>query len=398
MSALRRLFQNWRNYRAFKRLPRPDRHIVIYAESGQDWHHYQSIVRCLTDGFGKKVCYVSSDAQDPGLAQNNPSILPFFIGDGFFRILFFQVLEADVMLTQLLDLDNLDLKRSVNPVHYIYMFHSLISTHMADHADSFDHYDTILCAGPHQMAEIRKRESIHGFKAKQLIEHGYERLEQLMAERRDPPEITPQQDIHVLLAPSWGDETILNVCGLELIGVLLDAGFRLTLRPHFQTRWNTPEVLDAIIARHGGHPALTLVEQMSESDSLFDSHVMITDWSGAGMDYGMGLEKPVLYIDVPPKARNETWQELEMEPFESFVRDKTGAILNPAKLEDAPRIIRELLDNPQQFRQQVQALRRDSVFNLGSSAEAAAAAVARIADKVADAMADEGADEGAGDR
>ena len=390
MSALRRLFQNWQAHRAFKRLPPSDRHIVIYAESGQDWHHFESIVRYLTDVLGKKVCYVSSDAEDPGLAQNNPSVLPFFIGDGFFRILFFQVLEADVMLTQLLDIDNLDLKRSVNPVHYIYMFHSLISTHMADHADSFDHYDSILCAGPHQMAEIRKRESIHGFKPKQLIEHGHERLEQLIAERREPPEITSERDIHVLLAPSWGDETILNVCGLELIGVLLDAGFRLTLRPHFQTRWNTPEVLDAIIDRHGGHPAFTLVEQMSESDSLFDSHVMITDWSGAGMDYGMGLEKPVLYIDLPPKARNDTWQELEMEPFESFVRERIGAILDTVNLAEAPRMIRALLNDPQKFRQQVQILRQDSVFNLGGSVKAGAEAVARIADELlADELADD---------
>ena len=382
MSAFRRFFQNWRAYRAFKRLPRSDRHIVVYAESGQDWHHFEPLIRHLTGALGKQVCYVSSDTEDPGLAQNNSSILPFCIGAGFFRIPFFQMLEADVMLTQLLDLDNLDLKRSVNPVHYIYMFHSLISTHMADHADSFDHYDSILCAGPHQMAEIRKRESMHGLKPKQLFEHGYGRLEQLIDERREPPEIRAQQAIHVLLAPSWGDQTILNVCGEELIGILLDAGLRLTLRPHFQTRWNTPEVMEAIVARYGGHPAFTLVEQLGESDSLFDSHIMITDWSGAGMDYGMGLEKPVLYIEVPPKARNDTWHELEREPFESFVRDKIGALLSLKKLADAPRVIRGLLEDPQRFREQARTLRRDSVFNLGSSAQAGAIAVARIADEV----------------
>jgi YidC/Oxa1 family membrane protein insertase len=254
---------------------------------------------------------------------------------------------------------------------------------MADHADSFDHYDSILCAGPHQRAEIRKRESIHGFEPKQLIEHGYERLEQLVDQRREPPEITAQQDIHVLLAPSWGDQTILNLCGSELIGVLLDAGFRLTLRPHYQTRWNTPNVLDAILDRYGDRRAFTLVEQMSESDSLFDSHIMITDWSGAGMDYGMGLAKPVLYIDVPPKARNDTWAELEMEPFESYIRDKIGAILSPDKLVDAPRVIGELLENPRRFRQEVQALRRECVFNFGGSVKAGAEAIARMADEMA---------------
>jgi hypothetical protein len=378
-----RFFHHWRAYRAFKKLPRAGRGIVFYSESGQDWHHFESLIRHLTERLGRKICYVSSDDADPGLALNSPSVRPFCIGSGLFRIMFFQTLDADVMFTQMLDLDNLDLKRSVHPVHYVYMFHSLISTHMADRSDSFDHYDSIFCAGPHQQAEIRRRESQNGLKPKQLIEHGYERLEQLMAERREPPSLENEGSVHVLLAPSWGPETILNVCGLELTGVLLDAGFRVTLRPHYQTRWATPEVIDRIVEKYGDRPGFQLIEQMGESASLFDSHVMITDWSGAGMDYGLGLEKPVLYIDVPPKTRNDTWQAFGMEPFESFVRDKIGAVLAPDSLADAPGVIRELVADSQRFRERVRDVREHSVYKLGNSAEAGAVALARIADEVA---------------
>jgi YidC/Oxa1 family membrane protein insertase len=383
LSALRRFFYYWRQYRAFRRLARASRQIVIYAESGQDWHHYAPVIAELTGRHKKIVCYVSSDPNDPGLSQSDPSILAFCVGAGLFRIMFFQMLEADVMLTQMLDLGNLELKRSVHPVHYIYMFHSLISTHMADYANSFDNYESILCAGPHKKAEIRKRESLHGLKPKRLFEHGYHRLEQLMAEGRKAPEIVDRGDIHVLVAPSWGEQTILNLCGKELVAVLLDAGFRLTIRPHFQTRWKTPEVLDGIFASFGDNPRFALVEQMSESDSLYDSHVMITDWSGAGMDYGMGLEKPVLYIDVPPKTRNDTYHELGMEPFESYVRDKIGAILSPDRLAEAPAMILSLLENRGQFSQRVRRLREECVFNLGCSSAAAGRAVVEVADEIA---------------
>ena len=58
----------------------------------------------------------------------------------------------------MLDLNNFELKRSINPVHYVYLFHTLGSTHMVDHDNSYDHYDTILCAGPHQKKEIQIRE------------------------------------------------------------------------------------------------------------------------------------------------------------------------------------------------------------------------------------------------
>jgi hypothetical protein len=373
----------WRDYRAFRRLPRGKRRIVFYAESGQDWHHWRDVIAHLTGAVGETISYVSSDPTDPGLHQASLRIHPFCVGSGLWRLWFFQSLEADVLVTQLLDLDNLDLKRSIHPVHYVYVFHSLISTHMADHADSFDHYDTILCAGPHQMREIRKREELHHLRPKQLVPHGYARLEHLLACRRDPAD--PEAGIHVLLAPSWGPQTILPICGLELTGTLLDAGFRVTLRPHHQTRRMTPAVIDRIVDRYRSHPQFAIVEAMGESDSLFDAHVMITDWSGAGQDFGLGLEKPVLFIDVPAKARNDTWPELGMEPFESLVRDKLGAILRPDRIREAPEVIRRLARDPMRLRQHAEVLRREWVFNPGRSGAAGAEAIARVARAVASA-------------
>jgi hypothetical protein len=383
-------FREWREYRAFQRVPRSERRIVFLAESAQDWHHFAPVISHLTEVLGEHVLYVSSEPGDPGLAQRSPRIRGFCVGKGFWRITFCQFLEADVLVTQILDFGNLDLKRSIHPVHVVYMFHSLISTHMADRANSFDNYDTILCAGPHQMREIRRREELHSLPAKQLIAHGYGRLEELLANRREPPPVRGDGDIHVLVAPSWGEQTILPVCGDALVTTLLDAGFRVTLRPHYQTRWMTPQVIDRIAGRHRENPRFSMVEQMGESDSLYESHVMVTDWSGAGQDYGMGLEKPVLYIDVPPKARNDSWPELGIEPFESFVRPRLGALLKPEAIGDAPGLIRELVADPARFRAGVAALRQDWVFNPGRSGPAGAVAIARIAADVAAARGNHG--------
>lgn len=372
-------WQEWREYRRFRGVPRTERRIVFLSESAQDWHHFAPVIDHLALVLKEPVLYVASEPADPGLHHASPLVRGFCIGKGFWRILFCQNLDADVLVTQILDFGNLELKRSVHPVHVVYLFHSLISTHMADRANSFDNYDTILCAGPHQMREIRRREELHGLKPKQLLPHGYGRLEELLAHRREPPPIHGDGDIHVLVAPSWGEQTILPVCGAPLVDTLLSAGFRVTLRPHYQTRWMTPELIDRIVQQHRGNPRFKLVEAMGESDSLYDSHVMITDWSGAGQDYGLGLEKPVLYIDVPPKARNDTWTELGMEPFESFVRTRIGALLPPDAIADAPARIRELVADPARFRAGVAALRNDWVYNQGTSGAAGAAAIAGIA-------------------
>jgi hypothetical protein len=95
------------------------------------------------------------------------------------------------------------------------------------------------------------------------------------------------------------------------------------------------------------------------------------------------LEKPVLYIDMPPKSRNDSWGDLEIEPFESFVRDKIGALLSTGRLAEAPAVIRQLVADPARFRRDIGSLRDQWVFNLGQSAAAAAEALVEIADRVA---------------
>jgi YidC/Oxa1 family membrane protein insertase len=359
------------------------RRIVFLAESGQDWHHFRPVLEHLTGPLGQTVLYVCADPDDPAFRAAMPRLSPLCIGRGFWRIWFCQHLEADVLVTQILDLGNLELKRSVHPVHYVFLTHSLVSTHMADHADSYDHYDTILMCGPHMEREIRRREQMRGLPPKRLVPHGYGRLDELIATRRDPPAVRGDADIHVLLAPSWGPETILPVCGLEITDTLLGAGFRLTLRPHFQTRWQTPQVIDRIVAKHGGHPRFTLVERMAEKDSLFDSHVMITDWSGAGLDYGLGLGKPVVYLDLPVKSRNDSWRELGIEPLEMRAREKLGALLPPGELARLPALVRELVRDPARFRADAARLRAEWVYNVGGSGIAGAEAIAAIARELA---------------
>jgi YidC/Oxa1 family membrane protein insertase len=258
-----------------------------------------------------------------------------------------------------------------------------VSTHVADRADSYDHYDTILMCGPHMEREIRRREQMKGLPAKRLVPHGYGRLDDLIATRRDPPPAGADADIHVLLAPSWGPQTILNTCGMEVADTVLAAGFRLTLRPHFQTRWQTPEVIDRIVAKHAGNPRFALVEQMAETDSLFDSHLMITDWSGAGLDYGLGLGKPVVYLDLPVKSRNDSWQELGIEPLEVRARRHLGALLAPAELARLPGLVRELVRDPARFRAGIARLREEWVYHVGGSGVAGAQAIAAITRELA---------------
>lgn len=385
---MRDWWRHRRAYRAFKRLPADERNIVFYAETGQDWHHLAPLIEELTGRHGRTVCYLSSDPKDPGLTHDRENLHAFCIGEGLLRIVLFQILRADVMVLTMMDLDNLHLKRSKHPVHYIYVFHSLSSTHMLDYASSYDHYDTVLCAGPHHIREIRRREELAGLPPKELIEHGYHRLEQLIrdAERqnRRPAGDSPR----VLVAPTWGEHSLLNVCGETLLEVLLEAGLEVTLRPHYQTRRLHPDLVNRLLECFSGHERFHFVGRMGESGSIVDSDLLVCDWSGMAIEYALGLARPVLFIDVPRRVRNPEYEQLGLEPVEAAIREEVGAVLHPDELGRAPNAIRQLLAEPAAHRREVEELRPRYVFNLGRSAEVGAAEIARIADERARARHD----------
>jgi len=383
------IFRAWSGWCEYRKLPADWQNIVIYSESGQDWHYFEALINSLNLDLQKKVTYVTSDSTDPGLDREHPLFKAICIPEGFFLTLYFNMQKADVVVLTMMDLDNLQLKKSINPVHYIYLFHSLGSTHMVDHANSYDAYDSLFCVGPHHVAELRKRESMQGFEARNLFEYGHPRLENLLsraqAYQQDASQEEPVTATNpvVLIAPTWGEQSIFNTCGEELIGLLLDAGYHVIARPHYQTLLMTPEVVESLKASYGGHENFEYQERMGESDSLFRSDILISDWSAMAIEYALGLEKPVLFVDLPRRVRNPDWQALGIEPQEASFRELAGEIVSPQGLDEAPGKIAALLERRSDFRQTMRELRSQMVFNIGSSIELGAREIARLADKKA---------------
>jgi len=375
-------FAAWRAWRGFSKLPPEWRNIVIYSESGQDWHQFSGLVDELIGPLGRKVTYVTSDASDPGLQRTHANYRALCIPEGLFLTIFFQVNRSDLFVLTMMDLDNLQLKRSLHPVHYVYLFHSMGSTHMVDNEDSFDHYDTLFCAGPHQVAEIRRREELRGLPAKELFDYGHPRLEEVIAagrdRRRDEPAAAPPV---VLIAPTWGEHSIFNTCGEALITVLLEAGYRVIMRPHYQSNRQTPDLIAAVRAAFEGHERFEYVDRQGETGSILRSDVLVCDWSGMALEYGLGLEKPVLFIDVPRRIRNPNWRELGIEPIENTMREQLGEVLAVDALADAPVVIERLLRDRGRFGEQMRRLRETIVFRLGHAIPDGAAEIARLADR-----------------
>lgn len=379
-------FAGWKGWREFRKLPWEWRNIVIFSETGQDWHQFSDLITELNEKLGRKTCYVTSDRSDPGLVRVDRNFRAIFIPEGLFQTIFFQVNQSDLFVLTMMDLGNLQLKRSLHPVHYVYLFHSMGSTHMVDHANSFDHYDSLFCTGPHQVAEIRRREEMKGFPAKHLFDYGHPRLEKIIEQGREyKQQRQPDDPVTVLIAPTWGKDSIFNTCGGELIEVLLNAGYRVIMRPHYHSNRLTPDVIASLRDRFLGQERFEYIDRMGETDSVLRSDILVCDWSAMAMEYAMGLEKPVLFIDLPRRIRNPDWRELGLEPLESSIREQVGEVLAPSSLDRAPAAIESLLADPHRFRDHVRSLREQSVFRLGHSVSEGAREIARLADECGEA-------------
>lgn len=378
--ALISFIQEWRSFFRYRRLPSEKRSIVFYAEDASSWRYFEPIISQLCRFHRKEICYITSSNTDPVLDRSDSQLQSFYIGTGTVRTIFFLFLRADAMVMTMPDLGTYQIKRSNNPVKYIYVYHSIISTHMAYRPGAFDNYDQILCVGPHHTDEIRAAEEFYGIKPKLLLDGGYVILDSIIETTQGSKKSLPDGSKRILIAPSWGSEGLIESVGLVLVAVLLKAGYRVTVRPHVMTIRQRHPALSEMQERFANDADFQLDLGLASQGTVSDTDLLISDWSGAALEYALGLEKPVIFVDVPRKVNNPNFEDIPQVPIEVILRAEVGEVVPLDRLADVPAVIERLCENPGLWRGRMQELREKWIYNLGCSAEVMAAHIARAAD------------------
>ena len=360
----------WAELKKINQLSQDERSIMFYAENKASMNHFRLLIRELTEKMNLQICYVTSVKNDPIFSSKNQKILPFYIGDGTARTKFFSTLKAKILVMDMPDLGRFHIKRSDEyPVHYIYLFHSMYSVHSYLRKGAVDNYDTVFCVGPHQVKEIRETERVYGLKEKKLINYGYGRLDTLLQKKINSQVAKSNSRNSIIIAPSYGDNNLLEKCGIQLIDVLLKSNFRVMLRPHLRTLRDSTELINSIQENFGKNPNFALERGVITFDSLNNSLCMISDWSGISLEYAFTFERPVISIDVPKKVLNPNSSDIALEPIETSIRNKIGYIVSPNNLEEILVLIRDLDTSTQNFSRQIKDIREKTVYNIGESAK-----------------------------
>ena len=361
--------EEWDNLKKFNNLSDSKRSIVFYAENKASMNHFRTLIFELTERMNFQICYISSVKNDPIFTSTNKNILSFYIGEGTARTKFFLTLRAKILVMDMPDLDTYHIKRSKEyPVHYIYLFHSMFSIHSYLRKGALDNYDTIFCVGPHQVNEIRATEKLYELKPKKIVNYGFGRLDTLLQEKEEFEKSDSNMKDLILITPSYGNENLLEKCGIELIDTLLKSNFRVLLRPHFRILRDSKKLIDSIKDKFGKNPNFIFEDGVIPSEYFHNSICMISDWSGISMEYAFTCECSVIFIDVPKKILNPDANDLSLEPIEISLRNKIGHIVSPENIENIPTIIKNFENDVPNFSQQIKEIRANIVFNVGNSA------------------------------
>jgi hypothetical protein len=138
--------------------------------------------------------------------------------------------------------------------------------------------------------------------------------------------------------------------------------------------------LPAELAQRFSDRTFRVETDMREQASLHEAELMIGDWSGAALEYAFGLERPVLFVDMPKKVNNPEYERIGLRTIEESIRTEVGAILEPDDPSAALPLVEELCGDPDAFRVRLREARERAVYNIGRSASVGAAEVARLAD------------------
>lgn len=352
-----------------------NKHLVFYSEKSGFYKYFQNVIEYLLSHSNVIIHYVTNDPNDKifELAKEQPRIRPYYIGPKKIITLMMKM-DAQIVVMTTPDLENYYIKRSYvrKDTEYIYLCHGVMSTTMCMRKGAYDHFDTVMCVGQHQIDEIRETEAMYHLPAKNLVPCGYGMLDNMLAAYEKMPEEAHAQK-RILIAPSWQEGNILESCIEELVQQLYGEGHFVVVRPHPEFIKRFPGKMEAIAAKFQNlDPKLFSLEtDFSSNVTIYTADIVITDWSGIAQEFAFTTKRPVLLINTPMKVLNPEYVKYEHQPLDITLRPELGRTLELDEISKAGAAVEELLENRAYYAEKLDEITHRCVFNLGSSGAAA---------------------------
>ncbi|MCR5383220.1 MAG: CDP-glycerol glycerophosphotransferase family protein [Saccharofermentans sp.] len=317
--------------------------IVFYTDHKRYWNVFEP----LLDEFEKrhqKTVYLTGSEDDPVFKKKYEYITGQFIGEGNKGFSKLNLLNASVVVSSTPSLDVFQWKRSKNVDYYIHIPHAPNDITLY-RMFGIDHYDAIILSGEYQEKEVRQLEELRGYPPKDIVLCGLPFLDE-MRKRLENAEQLPPHERTVLLAPSWGESSILSKYGEPFIDALISTGYKIIVRPHPQSFSAEKDLMDRLMTKYSDTSKVVWNRDTDNFEVLRQSDILISDFSGVMFDFSLVFDKPVIYtrsfFDVSPY--DASWIEDELWMYK--ILPSLGLELNEDNIGDIKRLIDKCIDDP----------------------------------------------------
>lgn len=344
-------------------------HIMFYSERSGFYKYYKDIIERLLKKTNLTIHYVTNDPDDVifKIAEEQPRIKPYYIGVKKLITLMMRV-EADIVVMTTPELDNGYIKRSLmrKDVEYIFVPHDSASMHMGFKEHSLDNFDTVFCTGPHIANECRASEEVYKTDEKKLVEFGYPLIDALI-DSYEKQEVEKKDRKQILIGPSWQEDNLLDSCVDKLIDELYCDEYHIIVRPHPEYMKRYKPKMDALVEKYKDKigDGLTFELDFSSNVSTYASDLLITDWSGIGLEFCFATLKPALFINTKIKMENPNYEKIGLIPQEIALRNRIGVALEKTELDKTKETVKMLIESDT-FKETIREAREKHFYNLGS--------------------------------
>ena len=306
--------------------------LIVYSEGNIYWTVFEPILDELEKRKIKTEFY-TSDKDDKVFNKKYEYIHPTFIGAGNKGYFAMSFVKADVVLMTTPGLDVYQMKRSKFVRKYAHVFHGL-----GDGCDyrlfGLDYYDTLLMDNEINKTYVRELEKKRHLPAKNLVTVGCILLDRLKTKLKNNQPIDKANPT-VLVAPSWGKQSLLYRHGDELLENLIKQNYKIVVRPHPQTKIDNPELLERLKNKFAYYDKLEWNYDIDNMQVMADSSIMISDFSGIVLEYAFVFKKPVIVFNQKIDVSIYDAADLDEPTWKLKVTDEFGKRIGE---EDIPHI------------------------------------------------------------
>ena len=347
--------------------------LVFYSESNGFYKYYKGIIEYILKNTNITIHYITSDYNDQifELAKTQKHLKPYYIEEKKLITLMMKM-DADVVVMTMPDIDNYHIKRSYirKDIEYIYLPHGIDSQNLTMRKGSMDNYNSIFVTGKHQREECEKTNEAYNLHNRKIINWGYSLLDDMISDYKKSKKKSSREKT-IMIAPSWQKDNIIDLCLERILDSLKNENYKVIVRPHPQQVRHMKDAFEKMKEKYQ-NTNITIQTDFSSTNSVFNADLLITDWSSIGYEYAFTTEKPVISIDTPMKIMNPEYKKIQVEPFNIWAREQIGEIVKIKDIKNINTVVKKILKDPKKYQKKISTLKKDSVYNLGNSAEVGA--------------------------